>query len=480
MPPAVRACIFLFLGAAPVLPAQQPGDQLWFFPTGAPVVSAPAINWRGNIVLGSEDHFVYSMTPELHVNWAKKTGDLVTGNTAASPYGYVVSVSWDGVVYAFYPDGSVAWTYDTLAFISASPAISSDGSVYVGCRDGLLYAFDPTGQVKWFYIAGAPIQGGVSVGLDGTLYFGDESGTLHALRPDGIRKWQFVAAAIPDRDSRIRTIPAVDWDGTVFFGSGNHYLYALRPDGTLKWEFLTSDKNDSSPALDSRGNIVFASRDGNLYKVLADSGELVWKKVVGDVFYCGPAVDEADNVYIAAYIGSGLTRLYCLDPSGNVLWDRNFPGLNDSSPLLTADGSLYIGFDNGNLYRYFTGRGPASSAWPMLARNGARSSTIDSLFGAAKPRSGWLFMDGLGLVYPAAWPWCYSLSQAWILPGREYPDSLWYFDGSLERWNWTSGSVYPLLYMSGIGWTYHLPDTRSPHRRFYRYATGEVLIEGDF
>jgi outer membrane protein assembly factor BamB len=459
--------------------ALEPGEQVWFFPTGAPVVSSPAIDGNGNILFGSEDSFAYSVRPDLSVNWAVQAGDLITGNVAIGPGGRVVFGSWDGKIYSVGPDGSTDWSYDTKSFVSASPAVSADGTVYIGARDGVFHALSRDGELLWFHVAEGPILGGAAIGPDGTLYFGDEGGVLHALYPDGRLKWQFTAESIDGRNSRIRSSPAIDRKGTLYFGSGNHWIYALYPTGEVKWSYETGDKNDSSPVIDSEGHVIVASRDGFLYKFKPVSGLPVWAKLVGDVFYASPAIDSEDNIYIPAYVGSGITRLFAVGADSSVLWTRNYSGLNDSSPVLSEDGYLYIGFHDGNLYKVFAGNGPAASIWPTIGRTATRTANLDEVFATAEIAGEWLFSDWFGWLSLGTASWIYHLEHQWLFAPSNSAASYWYFDLGIGSWCWTSSSYYPLVYSSDEGWLLYLSGSISPVRWFYSYSRQEWASEAE-
>lgn len=461
------------------LPAQQPGDQMWFFPTGSAVVASPSIDAGGNIIVGSEDFFSYSLTPDQQLNWVQETTDLVTGNSAASPLGYTVFGSWDGQIYAVNSDGSLRWSYDADAFISASPAISAGGKIYIGSRDGLFYALNPDGSLHWAYVANDSIRSGAAIGPDGAIYFGDESGTFYALNKDGTLKWEFQADIIDGRDSRIRTIPAIDKDHTIYFGSGNHYFYALYSNGDVKWKFETDDKNDSSPVIDTEGNIIFASRDGYLYKLKPGLGVPAWSKVVGDVFYSSPVIDAQNNIYIVAFVGSGLSRLYSVDSESTTLWTLNYGGLNDSSPVLSQDGFLYVGFHDGNVYKIYAGNGPANSEWPMEGRSAARTANLDEAFATAERKENWLLSNWFGWVSDTGGGWHYHLEHHWYYTTNKNPDNYWYFDKSMGTYVWTSQSFYPFIFLRDHGWVFFLPETIAPDRWFYSYTNNEWIVEGN-
>jgi len=52
----------------------------------------------------------------------------------------------------------------------------------------------------------------------------------------------------------------------------------------------------------------------------------------------------------AILFGSQDDRLYCLEPDGKLRWSVELGGDVDSSPILAADGTIYVGTDDKKLY----------------------------------------------------------------------------------------------------------------------------------
>jgi outer membrane protein assembly factor BamB len=133
-------------------------------------------------------------------------------------------------------------------------------------------------------------------------------------------KWSY-----PTSDS-VRTTPAVAPDGgTIYVGSDDHYLYAIdAADGSLKWKFDTEGKVISSPVVDSDGK-VYVGSDG--------------KAGHGRVYAFNPA-DRLNQ------------------PNGSTLntsneWLFYTPNNIDSSPAIGADGTVYIGDEQGHFYALY-------------------------------------------------------------------------------------------------------------------------------
>jgi outer membrane protein assembly factor BamB len=97
--------------------AQPAGTLAWDFNASSSIHSSAAID-SDQIVVGSDDHYLY----------------------------------------ALYPDGTKKWDFETHSKITSSPAIGSDGAVYIGSEDGHLYAITRDGRLMWSYDTGWPIR----------------------------------------------------------------------------------------------------------------------------------------------------------------------------------------------------------------------------------------------------------------------------------------------------------------------------------
>ena len=112
----------------------------------------------------------------------------------------------------------------------------------------------------------------------------------------------------------------------------------------LRWKFKTGGAIYSSPSV-ADGVVYFASNDGNLYAVSADSGKELWRADIGDEYaYKSSGFDVISSPTIAGgvvYFGCWDSDFYALDAkTGKVLW-RFEEGLT-TSPFV-VDGVVYFG-----------------------------------------------------------------------------------------------------------------------------------------
>jgi len=192
----------------------------------------------------------------------------------------------------------------------------------------------------------------------------------------------------------------------------------------VKWKFATGDRIVSSPVQD--GNVIyFGGDDGNVYAVDAATGHLIWKRSTGGPVPATPAVVDG-TVYIGSYDG----KFYALNAkTGAVKWkfategERRFEakGLNSwqpknqtfadpfdiylSSPV-AADGNVYFGSGDGNLYalnaasgelRWKFKTGDVVHSSPAIANGVVYFGSWDSYFYAIDAGTGkekWRFHGG--------------------------------------------------------------------------------------
>ena len=321
----------------------NPGTLKWKFDTGGYVPSSPTIGADGTIYVGSygsEAGDLHALNPDGSQKWKFATGNLNYGcSSAIGVDGTIYVAGGNGTLYAIKPDGTQKWTFTTGDVVDSSPAIGAEGTIYVGSGSNL-YAVNPDGTQKWKF----PTEGKIgfsspAIGAEGTIYVGSGS-NLYAVKPNGAQKWKFAT------DDNGISSPAIGADGTIYFGyeeyanvggtllpnalSGSphiyvggtfytvHHLNALSPDGTLKWALATRSDSASSPAVGADGTIYVGYED------------------------------ETFNVGGTLLPVSG--HLYAINPGGMRKWALAIGGAMWSSPVIGADGTIYVGSDDDNLY----------------------------------------------------------------------------------------------------------------------------------
>lgn len=348
-------------------PAQQPGDKLWEFATGAGIEYSPAIGADGTIYIAcgglmSAVHKLYALNPDGSKKW--EAG-------AANPFSTAPAVASDGTIYigsvggidgdrlkAYNPDGSKKWEFirPLGGTIFTTPVFGRDGTIGFGCRDAKFFAVLPDGSEKWSV---SPVEENIvnyapGIGSDGTFYFGNI-----ALNPDGSTKW---LAAV---GRGLGSAAALDDDGTIYFLLSNGTLVALGSDGAKKWEFATSDMvGRSSPVLGTDGTIYFGTFNKKLYAINPD-GTKKWEFQTGGPVWSTPTIDRDGAIYFGEYDG----KVYCLDAGGTVRWTFMGGRVFISAPVISEDGTVYFGASPGTLYAVRAGSPLAKSPWPTIGHD---------------------------------------------------------------------------------------------------------------
>jgi MYXO-CTERM domain-containing protein len=293
---------------------------------------------------------------------------------AVATNGTIFFGSDDNQVYAVRPDGTLKWRTQTGGDVHSSPAIGFGGTVFVGSDDDRLYALDPeTGAVRCSRNLGnLDVESSPAVGGDGTVYVGSDDNRLYALDPgDCTVKWTVQTGG------DVASSPAVGGDGTIYVGSNDNKLYAVRPTGSLKWTFTTGGNVESSPAISANGQTVFVgSHDRRLYALDAQSGALIWSANLGSIVRGSPVLGADGTIYVGAD-----DDLFALRPAdGSVLWSRRPGGDVNAAPAIDAAGTVYVGSTSGKVFALDGQTG--NEIWSFATGAPVRSSPAIGINGA--------------------------------------------------------------------------------------------------
>src|SRR5215203_28891 len=386
------------------------GSVVWKFKAAGKLISSPAVT-ANTIYIGSADANLYAVNrSEGTANWAFASGWAVSSSGAVSQ-GLVLFASVDGNFYAVDAEtGARKWAFKTAGerrftapgihgasprtqvmadpfdlFLS-SPTVAG-GVVYFGSGDNYVYALDvASGALKWKFKTGDVVHASPAI-ANGTVFIGSWDRNMYALNAaSGEMKWKFETGqdTVIYNQVGIASSAAVS-NGIVFFGCRDGHFYAVDAiTGAQRWNH--DNKKGwviASPAVVN--NVVyFPTSDGTRFKALdAATGAMKFNIANKFVSFSSPAI--VNNV---AYFGSSDGWLHAIDiTAGTVKADfetdgskanasqyRNakgeieglypdftlegmFVGLNNmftlgsvlSSPVV-ADGVLYVGSTDGNLY----------------------------------------------------------------------------------------------------------------------------------
>lgn len=338
---------------------QNTSQHLWSENLGGPIIAAP-ISTTGAVAA------IFNVGGQAHLPLSLGVSGTLLGSRWTDQF-FAIRIT----------DGSTRWTYSTYTF-GAKPSVSSGGTVYFGEQNSRIDAFrELDGLAHWSQYFGGGIARDLPLGSDGRIFASnDNNKLLKAVNPaDGSVLWSAAldynqssnAVVAADGTSYVGagtklyavyatgttawalTFPqalratALGSDGTIYTGGLDDTLYAVAPTGAVKWS-RNVGQDVNPPKIGADGTLYVKTTNGNLAAVSA-AGELKWTyPCLGTSV---PAIGADGTIYLPTY-----EALVALIPSGAVKWSYTLTGYYFGSPVIDADGYVYAGASDGNIYKF--------------------------------------------------------------------------------------------------------------------------------
>ncbi len=334
------------------------------------IIKGPLIGYNDVLYMGARAfnsdpvNYFYAVGKNSENIWTYKTsgpnnnsdGMLLTSDTSV----YFISASAE--LYSLNKNGKLNWSIYCAQDIYFQYGIDKKGNLYIPGQDTLRIV-SPSGNVNKIYFPNLSTALSFSFGGD-TMFVvtGDQwnSGAMNACDLTGKVYWSY------NLESVDWGTPVVDNQNNVYFfggdslNGGSANLYCIKPDGTFKWKYRTWGISQyDAPTIDHKGNITFMACGDNGKSALIVSldygGNTRWVDTLQEDYPFsmtdyGLVCDAEGKVYFGSqspYMG----YFYCIDSNGVILWKTLIPTNYDSCPAIGSDGTLYLGFHNGSLYR---------------------------------------------------------------------------------------------------------------------------------
>jgi outer membrane protein assembly factor BamB len=347
-----------------------------------PDVSSPAIGPGGNMVfiadtLGRVYGIIATGAAAGTIKWTRPTGAIIASSPAVAQMGKNVRVfigNDNGIFYALNAvDGGILWQYAARAVIVSSPTISpvaQANAVAFASLGGHVFDLNAaTGAVNWDYPGeGKPgirfgVAGSPAFSADGnTVYVVSRVGTLYAIQATG-KKMGTLLWSVPSGGLQVLGSPAISPDGKTLYFAGS-VLFNERPlhgklvavdlaTHKIKWTYSTiSPVIQSSPAVSpDNQRVIFGTAGplGEIAAVAAQTGGTSWYRLTFGDINSSPAFSSDGKSVV---IGGGDKKVYLLEATtGRPRVTPYRTGGNvKSSPAIGADGTVYIGSNDGFLY----------------------------------------------------------------------------------------------------------------------------------
>ncbi len=214
-----------------------------------------------------------------------------------------------------------------------------------------LWCFDAYGSFEWIYptldldpLPGDPTSKVSLVDVDGygvyELCFAGRGGRLHVLNGDGTVRWTWVNPNSGDAANMHGAPQAFDIDGdgfVEFFMNDNAgFIYRVNHEGQLVWtSFQCGNENHARPTIadidqDGEFEVLWVSRDHNLYCISATDGAFSWSFDTGADIRSNPVIvaDVNKDGEYEALVWNDAGRIYCINPYGvqNWVWELPISG----------------------------------------------------------------------------------------------------------------------------------------------------------
>jgi len=314
-------------------------------------------------------------------DWSMFGGDAAHSNSGAGPQ--ILSLKWK---------------FETGAAVTGSATIV-DGIAYVGSYDANIYAINAeTGAKIWSFKTGYNVMSSQAV-VGGKLYTGADDGNIYCLDArTGTQIWKLPVGGptiryLQNVGPTIRSSPAVV-GGKEYVGHLNGNLYCIDTNtGTPSWVFPTGGQVLGSPAVVDGAVYINSNtqgRNGTLYKLNANTGDVIWKLGVP---YGRPSAISSNGSptsthwFASPNVQGGLIFIpadgvnqYCINATtGAIIWSAAFSG--DEESLVVNMASIvydppHPSWERAGSIVMF------NETWPkyVLGQSSGRVFTMDSYF----------------------------------------------------------------------------------------------------
>lgn len=353
------------------------GELRWSTAAGTTdrVEGSAVIGPKNTVYIGADDGRVYAFNGDTGaINWATTVHTAGIDSTPSLDADGTLYVGAGNSVVALHAAmGAQKWRFETAGDVESSPTLALDGTLYFGADDAKFYALDSSsGTLKWYFAFpdGGDTDSSPAIGVDGTIYIGTDIGTLYALNgQQGALKWDFSAIG------EISGAPAIGLDGTVYICALNStktqsVTYAINGlTGIQRWAVPHASQVAPSVALGSDGTVFISgvglpsTLDGMttpqravVWALDGNTGVQKWEQYLepGSGGVTAVSIDAAGVLYVQSerpMTAGGLGKLEAIESTtGNVLWEFITNGSSNSSPAIGADGTVYVGSDDGRVY----------------------------------------------------------------------------------------------------------------------------------
>jgi hypothetical protein len=289
---------------------------------------------KNDVVVGSEDGYVYLFDTYLKLKWRYEGYDKITSVSVSEDL--VVAASTDNTITVLdltVPDRRKVpkWTKELDSYVDNPHAVHILGEIIaVGTRDGYLYAFDTSENLKWQQKTDAYVIH-VRVLEDSIVAVSDKRICIFDLEGNWVQNISF--------DSYVRSAHTSENHITV--GLGNNDLCLFDINGGEKWCRNLTDQIGSVYVSDS--HVAAGLKDKSLY--LYDFyGNFTWREQLSE------SVMAVATDYDRVIAATGDDKIYAFSMDGSMKWVYETDG--HVRDLQTSRAGVFAGTTSGRVYHF--------------------------------------------------------------------------------------------------------------------------------
>ncbi len=178
----------------------------------------------------------------------------------------VVVGSQDHRVYCLTPRGELSWSVNLGHDVDGTPAIGDDGAIYVGTDGDDVVRLSEDGRVVWRTAVGGPVRGALSITRAGEVLAGvyGPSPRLARVSPDGTITGSFAVRGTGTRETGVLGGALEDDDGALAFGAQDGFVRVFEPTGEARWTYDAHAEVDAPLTLLEDGALIVADYEGRV------------------------------------------------------------------------------------------------------------------------------------------------------------------------------------------------------------------------